>query len=160
MSQQSASKRPKITPFLWYNTELGAAIDLYTSIFPDATVGEKTYNADGKLFTATFSLAGQEFFGLNGGPEFKFNEAFSLFVTCEDQDEIDKYWEALLKDGGQEIECGWLKDKFGLCWQIAHKDLLAYINSEDKQAGERAKKKMFEQKKIIIADIEKAWKGE
>ncbi|PVF92244.1 3-demethylubiquinone-9 3-methyltransferase [Serendipita vermifera] len=160
MSQQTTTSRLKITPFLWYNNELGAAMDLYTSIFPDAQVSNKTYNDEGALWTATFSLAGQEFIALNAGRPFTFNESISLFVTCDSQDEIDKYWEALVKDGGQEIECGWLKDKFGLCWQIAHKDLLGYLNSEDKQAAERAKKKMFEQKKIIIADIEKAWKGE
>jgi predicted 3-demethylubiquinone-9 3-methyltransferase (glyoxalase superfamily) len=160
MSGQTDFKRPKITPFLWFNNELQTAIDMYTSIFPDAVIRQKSYSPDGKLFTATFNLAGQEFMGLNGGPEFKFNESISMFITCEDQAEVDRYWDALLKDGGQESQCGWLKDRFGVSWQVCPSKLLEYVGSKDKEAAERARQQMFKQKKIIIADIEKAWKGE
>jgi predicted 3-demethylubiquinone-9 3-methyltransferase (glyoxalase superfamily) len=160
MSGQTDFTRPKITPFLWFNNELQTAIDMYTSIFPDAIIRQKSYSPDGKLFTATFNLAGQEFMGLNGGPEFKFNESISMFITCEDQAEVDRYWDALLKDGGQESQCGWLKDRFGVSWQVCPSSLLEYVGSKDKEAAERARQQMFKQKKIIIADIEKAWKGE
>jgi predicted 3-demethylubiquinone-9 3-methyltransferase (glyoxalase superfamily) len=160
MSEEAVFKRPKITPFLWFNSDLQAAIDMYTSIFPDAIVRQKTYSPEGKIFTATFSLAGQEFIAMDVERQFTFNEAISLFITCEDQAEVDHYWDALLKDGGKELECGWLKDRFGVAWQVCPASLLEYLNSKDKEGAERAKQQMFKQKKIIIADIEKAWRGE
>jgi predicted 3-demethylubiquinone-9 3-methyltransferase (glyoxalase superfamily) len=134
MSGETAFKRPKITPFLWFNSDLQEAIDMYTSI-----VCQKTYSPEGKIFTATFSLAGQEFIAMDVERQFTFNEAISLFITCEDQAEVDRCWDALLKDRGKEFECGWLKDRFGVAWQICPASLLEYLNSEDKEAAERAK---------------------
>jgi predicted 3-demethylubiquinone-9 3-methyltransferase (glyoxalase superfamily) len=97
---------------------------------------------------------------MSGGVQNAFNESLSLFISCADQKEIDHYWESLIKDGGKENQCGWLKDRFGVVWQVVPKSLWGFLNSEDKAASERARQEMFTMKKIIIADIEKAFKGE
>jgi predicted 3-demethylubiquinone-9 3-methyltransferase (glyoxalase superfamily) len=156
----AAQNSQKITPFLWFPSDLDAALDFYISIFPDAKVKEKTHLPNGSLFSAIFILAGQEFYAMSGGVQNTFNESLSLFISCEDQKEIDHYWESLIKDGGKENQCGWLKDRFGVVWQVVPKSLWGFLNSEDKAASERARQEMFTMKKIIIADIEKAFKGE
>src|SRR5690349_5194646 len=133
----------KITPFLWFDNNLEEAIEFYSSIFPDSKVlsmsryGEGGPGPAGQVMAATFQLQGQEFMGLNGGPHFKFTEAFSLFVRCETQEEIDEKWNHLTSGGGEESQCGWLKDKFGLSWQICPSILLELISSKDPQKAGR-----------------------
>jgi len=150
-----------ITPYLWFNDDLEAAVDFYKSIFPEAKVGNLMRNPDssGTLFTADFELAGQKFMGLNGGPHFKFTEAISLFVSCADQAEVDHFWSRLTADGGQESQCGWLKDKFGLSWQIIPKQLMQTIGGSDRAGAKRALDAMMQMRKIDVATLEKAYAG-
>src|SRR3989338_1902238 len=114
----------KITPFLWFDDNVEEAMNFYTSVFKNAKVGNVTRYGEGAplpsgtIMSATFELEGQEFMALNGGPQFKFTEAISFFVNCENQEEVDELWEKLTADGGEESQCGWLKDKYGLSWQI------------------------------------------
>src|SRR5258705_10880964 len=153
----------KITPFLWFNDNAEEAVNFYISIFKNskllnvARYGETGPGANGTVMTATFQLFGQEFIALNGGPHFKFTEAVSFVVNCETQEEIDYYWENLTKNGGQESQCGWLKDKFGLSWQIVP-SILGKLLSDPKtsQAGMSA---MLPMKKIDIAGLQKAAGG-
>lgn len=155
----------KITPCLWFDNNLEEALAFYTKLFPDLKVLEKSYYGDvgygqpGTLLTATFELAGQRLMGLNGGPTFKFNEAFSLVVHCEDQAEVDYYWYGLIADGGEESQCAWLKDKFGLSWQIVPKDLGKLMSDPDRQKADRVMKAMLEMKKIDIAALYSAYSG-
>jgi len=111
---------------------------------------------EGTVMTMAFQLGGQNFTAINGGPVFKFTEAISFVVNCETQEEVDKYWNKLTADGGQESQCGWLKDKFGLSWQIVPKQLIELISSKDSGKAKRAMQAMLKMKKIIIADLEKA----
>ena len=148
-----------ITPFLWFDNNLEEAIDFYSSIFPDAKVHGMTRNPDGSLFLADFELAGQPVKGLNGGPMFTFTEAISLFVECEDQAEVDRYWDALLADGGEPSQCGWLKDKYGLSWQIVPKQLLHLMNTSNAEQGERVMKAVMGMVKLDVAELEAAYKG-
>lgn len=140
----------KITPFLWFDNNAEEAMNFYTSLFSDSKIGQ-THKMGDKLLTATFYLNGQEFMVLNGGPLFKFNEAVSLFVKCESQQEVDHYWEKLTADGGEESQCGWLKDKFGLSWQIVSTEMVKYLWSEDKEASGRAMQAMMQMRKLDIA---------
>jgi predicted 3-demethylubiquinone-9 3-methyltransferase (glyoxalase superfamily) len=120
---------PKITPFLWFDTNAEEAVEFYLGVFKNSRklgemrVGDAGPGPKGSVLTASFELDGQVFTALNGGPHFKFNEAVSFVVRCEDQAEIDEYWAKLTADGGKESQCGWLKDKFGLSWQIVPRDL-------------------------------------
>lgn len=154
----------KITPFLWYDTQAEEAMNLYTSIFPDAQVKDLRRYPDGapggmsgKVMTCTFALFGQEFIALNAGPAFTFNESVSFFVTCEDQAEVDRYWDALTADGGQESQCGWLKDKFGLSWQIVPKQLGILMGDPDRVKASRVMQAMMQMKKIDVAKLEEAY---
>ena len=113
----------KVTTFLWFESDAEAAAELYCSLVPNSKINELTRNEDGKAFTVTFELDGQHFMALNGGPMYKLTPAASLFVSCKDQDEIDRYWNALLRDGGKPMRCGWLVDRFGLTWQIIPDEL-------------------------------------
>jgi predicted 3-demethylubiquinone-9 3-methyltransferase (glyoxalase superfamily) len=113
----------KITPFLWFNDNADEAVDYYLGIFPNAKKTDGLKWPDGRTLTISFELEGLSFTALNGGPHFKFNESVSFFVRCKDQAEIDYYWNKLTADGGQESDCGWLKDKFGLSWQIVPEDI-------------------------------------
>lgn len=108
----------KITPFLWLDTQAEEAMNFYVSLFKNSKVNNISRGPDGRAFIVSFELDGQEFMGLNAGPQFKFNEAVSMFINCEDQAEVDYFWNNLIADGGEESQCGWLKDKFGLSWQI------------------------------------------
>ena len=151
----------KITPFLWFDNQAEEAMDFYTSIFRDSKVlnvsryGEGGPGQPGTVMTANFQLNGQEFMVLNGGPEFKFTEAISLFVSCQGQSEVDELWEKLTA-GGEEGQCGWLKDKFGLSWQIVPTELGEFLGNKDAQKAGRAMEAMLKMKKIDIQALKQA----
>jgi predicted 3-demethylubiquinone-9 3-methyltransferase (glyoxalase superfamily) len=155
----------KITPFLWFDGKTEEAIKLYTSIFKNSKIHRITYWEEGSGFpkdqvmTGVFELDGQQFHAFDAGPMFKFTEAISMFVDCKDQEEVDYYWNALTANGGQESQCGWLKDKFGLSWQIIPKALMDYNDDQDRAKAGRVFQAMMKMKKIIIADLEKAAQG-
>jgi predicted 3-demethylubiquinone-9 3-methyltransferase (glyoxalase superfamily) len=144
----------KITTFLWFDNQAEDAIRHYSAIFKNSKIISEL-RPDGKFLTATFELAGQRFMALNGGPHFKFTEAISLFVSCESQEEVDYYWNRLL-EGGSESQCGWLKDKFGLSWQIVPTALMRYLGDPNPKKAKAAMDAMLKMKKIVIADLEKA----
>ena len=147
----------KITPFLWFDTQAEEAMNFYVSIFKNSKVGGVSRGPDGRAFTVSFELDGQEFMGLNAGPEFKFNEAVSMYVDCEDQAEVDYFWNKLTADGGEESMCGWLKDKYGLSWQIVPKQLGELMGDPEK--SQRVMQAMLKMQKIIVADLQKAHNG-
>jgi predicted 3-demethylubiquinone-9 3-methyltransferase (glyoxalase superfamily) len=155
----------KIVPFLWFDNNLEEAIAFYTSVFKDSSVKDMMYNTksapgeEGAALAATFILNGVEFACLNGGPQFKFNESVSFYVKCDTQDEIDYYWDTLTADGGEESACGWLKDKFGLSWQITPPILMECLRDPDREKADRVMQAMMKMGKIIIKDIEAAAKG-
>lgn len=142
-----------ITPFLWYATSIKEPIAYYRSIFPDMTVEVESD------FMGIFTIKGQRFYALNGGPMFKFSEAISLFVSVDTQDEIDYYWNKLTADGGEPSMCGWLKDKYGLSWQIIPRRLMEYQGSSDRAAADRSQQAMLKMRKIVIADLDQAFAG-
>lgn len=154
-----------ITPFLWFDNQAEEATKFYTSIFKNSKeiaetrYGETGPGPRGTVMTTTFELDGRQFIALNGGPHFKFNESVSFMVNCETQAEVDYYWEKLLADGGTESQCGWLKDKFGLSWQITPTILLKLLGDPDKAKAQRVMKAMMQMKKIMIADLQKAAEG-
>jgi predicted 3-demethylubiquinone-9 3-methyltransferase (glyoxalase superfamily) len=150
----------KIIPFLWYDGNAKEAIDFYTSIFKDARILSEMPGPDGKMLTASFQLAGQTFYALNGGPMFKFTEAISLFVNCETQEEVDELWTKLTADGGEESMCGWLKDKFGLSWQIIPTAMMKFLYDTDREKSGRAMQAMMKMRKLDIATLQKAFDGE
>jgi predicted 3-demethylubiquinone-9 3-methyltransferase (glyoxalase superfamily) len=151
----------KITPCLWFDTEGEEAAEFYTSVFPNSRIVEVTRygsagpRAEGTVMTVSFELDGQRFIALNGGPDFKFNEAISLEVDCESQDEVDSYWNALT-EGGEEGPCGWLKDRYGVSWQIVPKVLTELISDPDQEKAQRVMAAMLQMGKIEIAELEKA----
>jgi predicted 3-demethylubiquinone-9 3-methyltransferase (glyoxalase superfamily) len=153
---------PKITPFLWFDGKAEEAARFYTSIFPDSKIKTITYYGDagpgpkGSVMTVLFELDGQEFVALNGGPEFKFTEAISLSVACKNQEEIDEYWEKL-SAGGEKIECGWLKDRYGLAWQIDPKILPEMLADKDQKKADRVMKAMLSMRKIEIEGLKRAY---
>ena len=155
----------KITPFLWFENQAEEAANFYCSIFKDSKVGDVVRYGDtgpgpkGTVMIVTFQLAGQEFTALNGGPRFKFTEAISFVVNCETQEEIDYFWEKLTADGGQESMCGWLKDKFGLSWQIVPTDLPRLMQSGDAKKSERVMQAILQMKKLDIAKLKEAYEG-
>jgi predicted 3-demethylubiquinone-9 3-methyltransferase (glyoxalase superfamily) len=151
----------KITPFLWFDTQAEEAVQFYTSIFKNSKVvsinrlPEGTPGPAGKVMTATFQLGGQEFMALNGGPEFKFTEAISLFVNCETQEEVDDLWEKL-SAGGEKSQCGWLKDKFGVSWQIVPTALGQMLGDPDPQKAQNVMQAMLKMTKIDIEALRRA----
>jgi predicted 3-demethylubiquinone-9 3-methyltransferase (glyoxalase superfamily) len=153
-----------ITPCLWFDTQGEAAATLYTAVFPDSRIVEISHYGEagprpaGSVMTVNFELNGQPFVALNGGPEFTFSEAISFQVVCESQDEVDHYWGAL-GEGGEEGPCGWLKDRFGLSWQIVPTRLFELLRSPDGEASKRVMQAMLEMKKIEIAGLERAAAG-
>lgn len=155
----------KIVPFLWYNDQAEQAMNQYVSIFPDSRVlsvhryGEGGPGTPGMVMTATFELAGQRFMALNGGPHFKFTEAISLFVNCETQEEVDRLWEQLA-EGGEHSQCGWLKDRYGVSWQIIPLALGELLQDQDAEKAGRAMRAMLRMSKIDIAALRKAHAGE
>ena len=152
---------PNVTPWLWFDTEGEEAAEFYTSVFPNSKVVEVTrYGSanpqqEGSVMTVTFDLDGQRFSALNGGPQFTFNEAVSFQVLCADQDEVDYYWTAL-SEGGEEGPCGWLKDRYGLSWQIVPNALYELLDDPDQEKSQRVMAAMLEMGKIEIAGLEAA----
>ncbi|MDR6757794.1 putative 3-demethylubiquinone-9 3-methyltransferase (glyoxalase superfamily) [Mycoplana sp. BE70] len=144
---------PMITPFLWFDDQLEDAMDFYASIFEDAAINTVKRGPDGKVFSASFRLAGQDFIGLNGGPHFTFNEAVSFLVLCEDQAEVDHHWDRLLQ-GGRPMQCGWLADRYGLVWQVVPKALLRLLDNPE-SAG-RVHQTMMGMVKLDVAELERA----
>lgn len=153
----------KITPFLWFDNQAEEAMNFYVSVFDNAKIVNISRYAEGpmqgKVLTGVFQLNGQQFMALDGGPEFKFTEAVSFFVNCETQEEVDYLWEKLTAGGGEEGPCGWLKDKFGLSWQIIPSALPELLNDPDPEKAQRAMQAMLQMKKIDIADLRKAYEG-
>jgi predicted 3-demethylubiquinone-9 3-methyltransferase (glyoxalase superfamily) len=154
----------KITPFLWFDHQAEEAAQFYTSVFPNSRVtGVSRYGESGPgpkstVMTVEFELDGQRFIGLNGGPHFQFTEAVSFVVNCETKQEVDEYWEKLTASG-REVECGWLKDRYGLSWQIVPAAFLAMMKDTDAARKERVMKAMMKMKKLDIADLEAAYRG-
>jgi predicted 3-demethylubiquinone-9 3-methyltransferase (glyoxalase superfamily) len=148
----------KIVPCLWFNTQAEEVARFYTSLFQDAAVLSVTSGPDGKVMTVSFQLEGQEFIALNGGPEFHFTEAVSFFVKCETQEEVDRLW-GQLTDGGEEGQCGWLKDKYGLSWQIIPNALGELMQGTDPEKSGRAMQAMLKMQKIVIKDLQAAYNG-
>ena len=149
----------KIIPFLWFDTQAEEAMNFYVSLFKNSKVNSISRGPDGKAFNVSFELDGQEFIGLNAGPQFKFNEAISMFVNCEDQAEVDYFWNALTADGGEESMCSWCRDKYGLSWQIVPKQLGELMGDPDPEKSQRVMQAMLKMKKIIVADLQKAYDG-
>ena len=153
---------PRITPNLWFDTQSVAAAEFYVSVFPNSKIANMTYYGEagprpaGTVLTVDFLLDGQEFTAINGGPEFTFDEAISLAINCADQDEIDYYW-AKLTEGGEEGPCGWLKDKFGLSWQVVPGGMVEMLNDPDQARAQRAMKAMLGMKKIDLAALQAAF---
>jgi predicted 3-demethylubiquinone-9 3-methyltransferase (glyoxalase superfamily) len=144
---------PKITPMLWFDDQAEQAAELYVSVFPNSKITHVN------PVTVSFVLDGAEFTGLNGGPMFTFTEAVSFVIPCEDQAEVDHYWNALTADGGEESQCGWLKDRFGVSWQVTPNALMEAMSDPDPERAERARQAMFTMKKIDIAAIQRAADG-
>jgi predicted 3-demethylubiquinone-9 3-methyltransferase (glyoxalase superfamily) len=155
---------PRITPNLWFDTQSEEAAEFYCSIFPDSKITNVTYYSDagprpaGTVLTVDFVLDGQEFTAINGGPEFIFTEAISLLVNCADQEEIDYYW-SKLTEGGQEVQCGWLTDRYGLSWQISPEGMTDLFDGSDPERSKRATEAMFGMKKLDIAALRAAADG-
>jgi predicted 3-demethylubiquinone-9 3-methyltransferase (glyoxalase superfamily) len=157
----------KISPCLWFDGDAQEAARFYTSLFPnsridsvEASAADTPSGPEGQILTVEFTLAGRSFIGLNGGPDFTFNEAISMSIDCDDQAEVDRYWTALLADGGQPSVCGWLRDRFGLSWQVIPRQLPEMLASRDRPAAKRAMEAMLKMVKIDVAELERAYAGE
>ncbi|HEY3523469.1 MAG TPA: VOC family protein [Candidatus Limnocylindrales bacterium] len=155
-----------IAPCLWFNGQAEEAAEFYSSVFPNSGIDEVARaTADtpsgpkGMVLTVDFRIDGQRFVGLNGGPDFTFSEAISFMVDCADQAEVDRYWEALTADGGSPGPCGWLKDRFGVSWQVVPIRLYELVNGPDPDGAERAMKAMLAMGKIELAEVERAYAG-
>jgi predicted 3-demethylubiquinone-9 3-methyltransferase (glyoxalase superfamily) len=161
--------KQKITPFLWFDNQAEEAAAFYTSIFNESAMGaaanyeeeagSKVGKPKGSVMVVDFEIAGQKFIGLNGGPKFKFNESISFVIDCKDQDEVDYYWSRLTADGGEESMCGWLKDKFGVSWQVVPSVLSELIGGNDKEGANRAMHAMLQMKKLDIQKLKDAYEG-
>jgi predicted 3-demethylubiquinone-9 3-methyltransferase (glyoxalase superfamily) len=159
----------KITPFLWFDDQAEEAANFYTSLFENSKIGrifrnteeaaEKTGAPVGSVLTIEFEIEGKEFVALNGGSLFKFNESVSFVINCETQEEVDYFWEKLTADGGEESACGWLKDKFGLSWQVTPTVLIDMLHDKDPEKAERVMKAMLEMQKIEIPKLKAAYGG-
>jgi predicted 3-demethylubiquinone-9 3-methyltransferase (glyoxalase superfamily) len=157
----------KITPCLWYNYDGEEAANFYVTLFPDSRIdrvqrspADNPSMKEGGVLVVEFTLAGQRYVALNGGPLFPFTEAVSMMVRTEDQEETDRLWDALTGNGGEESQCGWLKDKWGLSWQITPKRLLELMSDPDKDKAKRVMEAMLEMRKIDIAALERAAAGD
>ncbi|MDI2032920.1 VOC family protein [Paenarthrobacter nitroguajacolicus] len=149
----------KISTCLWFDGQAAEAAEFYTSTFDNASLGGSMPGPDGSPLTVEFELEGRQFMALNGGPAFKFNEAVSLVVNCESQEEVDRYWDALLV-GGEESMCGWLKDKFGLSWQVIPKGFTQILSGPDPDGSRRAMEAMMKMRKLDIVALQKAYDGD
>ncbi len=156
----------KITPFLWYDDKAEEAAKFYCSIFKDSKVlsinryGDAGPGPKGSVMVAEFQIEGQKFVALNGGPHFKFTEAISFVINCETQEEVDYFWEKLTADGGAESQCGWLRDKYGLSWQVVPTVLIELMKDKDPEKSQRVMKAMLQMKKIDIPTLKRAYEGE
>ena len=156
---------PLITPNIWFDTQAMEAAECYVSIFPNSTIDEVSYygpdspGPEGEIMSVNFTLDGQPFTGINGGPMFQPDEAISFLINCADQAEIDRYWEALTADGGEESQCGWLKDRFGVSWQVVPANWAELAAGPDRERANRAMQAVFGMRKIDIAAIEAAADG-
>ncbi|HTG14721.1 MAG TPA: VOC family protein [Blastocatellia bacterium] len=155
----------KITPFLWFDDNAEEAMNFYISIFRNSRIvsvtryGEAGPGPKGSVMTGKFQIEGQEFMALNGGPHFKFTEAISFVVNCETQEEVDEFWEKL-SEGGEESQCGWLKDKYGLSWQIVPTILIEMLQDKDPEKSQRVMKAMLQMIKIDIRTLKQAYEGQ
>lgn len=155
---------PQLTPCLWFDTEGEDAAKFYTSVFPNSRITDVSYYGEagprpaGTVLTVSFELDGHPFTALNGGPQFTFDEAISFEITCQNQEEVDHYWDALT-EGGEESQCGWLKDKFGVSWQVVPTALPELLRSDDTEASTRVMEAMLAMKKIDIGALETAAAG-
>ncbi len=155
---------PKQIPCLWFDGQAEEAAQLYTSVFPNSSIGDITrYGPDmpppmkeGDVLTVSFTLDGQEYVGLNGGPQFSFTEAISFQILCKDQEEADHYWNRLTEDGGEEGPCGWLKDRFGVSWQVFPEEVVRLTTDPDQGRAQRATQAMLQMRRIDIAEIRRA----
>jgi predicted 3-demethylubiquinone-9 3-methyltransferase (glyoxalase superfamily) len=159
----------KITPFLWFDNQAEEAAKFYTSVFKNSKVGKilrydeasakAAGGSVGSVLTVEFEIEGQRFTALNGGPEFQFNESISFVVNCDSQKEVDYFWEKLTADGGEESQCGWLKDKFGVSWQITPTVLIDMLHDKDPKKSGRVMKSMLQMQKIDIKTLKEAYTG-
>ena len=147
----------KITPFLWFDGQAEEAANFYISLFPNSKIIHITPGPDNKAMWVSFELAGQTFYALNGGPQYKFTEAISLFVDCLDQAEVNDLWSKLTADGGQEGQCGWLKDRFGLSWQIIPKALSQLLGDSDPVKSQKVMAAMLKMTKIEVELLHQAY---
>jgi len=163
--ERKSAAVPRITPNLWFDKEAEDAAKFYCSVFPNSEITNVLYYTDsapaptGTVVTVDFVLDGQPYTGINGGPAFTFTEAVSLLINCADQAEVDYYWERLLADGGEASMCGWLKDRYGLSWQICPTVLGEMLSGPDGEAAQRVTKAFLQMRKLDIAELEKAYKG-
>ncbi len=156
----------ELTTCLWFNGRAREAANFYTKIFPNSSVANNWIapidtpgNQQGEEIVVNFKIFGQNFIGLNGGPQFPHSEAISFQIPCTDQSEIDNYWQILTADGGQESQCGWLKDKFGISWQVTSPEMNNYLGGPDSEGSQRATQAMLEMKKIDLAAMKAAYEG-
>ncbi len=155
----------KITPFLWFDNNAEEAMNFYMSLFDNSSVKNVLRNGpsgpgpEGSILTASFTLNGQEFVVLNGGPQFKFTEAVSFVINCDTQEEVNKYWDALTADGGEESMCGWLKDKYGLSWQVVPVGMFKLLQGSDPEKSKRAMNAMMQMRKLDLDVLQKAYDG-
>jgi predicted 3-demethylubiquinone-9 3-methyltransferase (glyoxalase superfamily) len=151
-----------IKSFLWFDNNAEEAVQYYLSVFPDGKLHTRLQQPEGgplpagSVITIEFSLHGMDFIALNGGPEHKFNEAVSFVLPCESQAEIDEFWSKFIDGGGKEIACGWLRDKFGLCWQVVPHNIGELLRGRDAEGGKRAFQAMMQMKKLDIAELQRA----
>ena len=156
----------KITPCLWFDGNAEEAANFYITLLPDSRIrsvqlspADNPSTPEGAVLVVEFTLAGQDFMGLNGGPQFKFSEAVSFIIDCEDQAEVDRLWDALTADGGKPVQCGWLQDRFGLSWQITPRELPKLLADPDPDRARRAMQAMMGMVKIDVAELRKAADG-
>jgi predicted 3-demethylubiquinone-9 3-methyltransferase (glyoxalase superfamily) len=157
---------PKITPNLWFDGNAEEAAEFWTRIFPNSRI-DRVYRSPadypsgrkGDVITVDFTLDGQPFTGINGGPDFTFDEAISFLIDCKDQAEVDRYWEALTAGGGEPGPCGWLKDRYGVSWQVVPHRLDELLNSDDRDGAQRAMEAMLQMGKLDVAELEVAYEG-
>jgi predicted 3-demethylubiquinone-9 3-methyltransferase (glyoxalase superfamily) len=150
----------KVTTFLWFNDRAEEAARFYVSLFKNADIESMMPGPGGKPMGVTFSIDGQRYIAFNGGPHYQLSAAVSLFIDCADQAEVDKYWDALIADGGRPDRCGWLVDKFGLSWQVIPKALTKMLSDPDRPAAGRATQAMLKMQKIDVAEMQRAFDGD
>jgi predicted 3-demethylubiquinone-9 3-methyltransferase (glyoxalase superfamily) len=167
MHEVTDMARPKVYPCLWFDGKAEEAANFYVSLLPDSHIdnvwrspADTPSGPEGMVLLVDFTVAGQQLQGLDGGPDFTFNEAVSLVIECEDQAEVDRLWDALTADGGEPGPCGWLKDRYGLSWQIAPKRLNEMLEGPDRDGARRAMEAMLKMGKLEIEPLERAYRGE